>query len=70
MSVATRSTDVKYGPGFGLGEFDPSDAAPPPQVMELMLSNESLQWQMKHSNEEFHYLSGFLPELFEQQGKA
>lgn len=71
MHTAHVGRDTDYGcevrSRFWLGYFDPPDATPPPQVVEMMLSAENLQWQMKHCLEEFHYLSEFLPELYARE---
>lgn len=55
---------------FWLGAFDPPDAAPRPEVIKNIFSDENAAWQMKHAMEEFYYASQLLPELYAREGSG
>lgn len=71
MHTAHVGRDTDYGcevrSRFWIGDFEPADAAPPPAVVAGLLSDTNACWQMAHCLEEFHYLSQFLPDLYDQE---
>jgi hypothetical protein len=74
MRTVHVGRDTEYGcevrSRFWIGDFDPPEAAPPPRVRDVMLSDANLEWQMKHCIEEFHYLAQFLPDLYARENTS
>jgi hypothetical protein len=63
--------DTAYGcemrSRFWLGDVEPAELAPTPEMWRQMLTERMAEGLVKHCHEEMSYLAGFLPELWARE---
>jgi len=54
---------------FWLGDIDPPKPQMTPEIRAAMFPDDMAEWQIRHASEEYMYLAGFLPDLYQTEAK-